>query len=84
MTDPQTETRYRANLQGEVDGAALYRALAETETDPQLKEIYSRLASVEEGHAEFWTRQLNRIGGRVTRLVPAMHPDRSAPGASTY
>lgn len=70
MTDPKAETRYRANLQGEVDGAALYRALAETETDPQLKEIYGRLASVEEGHAEFWTRQLNRIGSRVTRLVP--------------
>ena len=70
MTDPKAETRYRANLQGEVDGAALYRALAETETDPQLKEVYGRLASVEEGHAEFWTRQLNRIGGRVTRLVP--------------
>jgi VIT1/CCC1 family predicted Fe2+/Mn2+ transporter len=70
MTDPKAESRYRANLQGEVDGAALYRALAETETDPQLKEVYGRLASVEEGHAEFWARQLNRIGGRVTRLVP--------------
>jgi VIT1/CCC1 family predicted Fe2+/Mn2+ transporter len=70
MTDPQAERRYRTNLQGEVDGAALYRALADAESDPQLKEIYGRLASVEEGHAAFWTKQLHRIGGRVARFGP--------------
>ena len=38
--------RYRANLQGEVDGAALYRALADAEADPRIKEVYGRLAAV--------------------------------------
>jgi VIT1/CCC1 family predicted Fe2+/Mn2+ transporter len=69
MPDREAETRYRANLQGEVDGAALYRALAEAETDPRLKDVYGRLAAVEEAHAEFWRKQLDRIGARVGRLV---------------
>jgi VIT1/CCC1 family predicted Fe2+/Mn2+ transporter len=54
--------RYRTNLQGEVDSAALYRTLAESETSPQLKEVYNRLAAVEEAHAEFWRGRLTRLG----------------------
>src|SRR5882757_91495 len=68
MPDREAATRYRANLQGEVDGAALYRALADAETDPRLKDVYGRLAAVEEGHAEFWRKQLDRIGARAGRL----------------
>jgi VIT1/CCC1 family predicted Fe2+/Mn2+ transporter len=68
MPDREAATRYRANLQGEVDGAALYRALAEAEADPRLKQVYGRLAAVEEAHAEFWRKQLDRIGARVGRL----------------
>jgi VIT1/CCC1 family predicted Fe2+/Mn2+ transporter len=68
MPDREAATRYRANLQGEVDGAALYRALADAETDPRLKQVYGRLAAVEEAHAEFWRKQLDRIGARVGRL----------------
>jgi vacuolar iron transporter family protein len=68
MADHDAAARYRANLQGEVDGAALYRALADAEPDPRLKEVYGRLASVEEAHAEFWHKQLDRIGARVGRL----------------
>jgi VIT1/CCC1 family predicted Fe2+/Mn2+ transporter len=68
MADRNAEARYRANLQGEVDGAALYRALADAEADPRLKQVYGRLAAVEEAHAEFWRKQLDRIGARVGRL----------------
>jgi VIT1/CCC1 family predicted Fe2+/Mn2+ transporter len=68
MTDREAAARYRANLRGEVDGAALYRALADAETDPRLKQVYGRLAAVEEGHAEFWRKQLDRIGARAGRL----------------
>ena len=39
--------RYRANLQGEVDGAALYGALADAESDPKLASVYRRLSSIE-------------------------------------
>ena len=54
--------RYRNNLQGEIDSAALYGAMAENETNPQLKEVYRRLAAVEEVHAEFWRNRLTRLG----------------------
>src|SRR5262245_61613176 len=43
--------RYRANLQDEIDSAALYRTLADVEAQPQLAEVYRRLALVEERHA---------------------------------
>jgi VIT1/CCC1 family predicted Fe2+/Mn2+ transporter len=60
-------TRFRDNLQGEVDGAALYRALADAEADPRLQQVYRRLAAVEDAHAEYWRRQLHRIGGKSGR-----------------
>ncbi|HYU12080.1 MAG TPA: VIT1/CCC1 transporter family protein [Stellaceae bacterium] len=68
MTDRDAEARYRANLQGEVDSAGLYRALADAETDERLKQVYGRLAAVEEAHAEFWKKQLDRIGAHAGRL----------------
>jgi len=40
--------RYRANLQAEVDSAALYRGLADAEGNDALAELYRRLAAVEE------------------------------------
>jgi VIT1/CCC1 family predicted Fe2+/Mn2+ transporter len=66
----QAESRYRANLQGEIDSAALYRTLAEVEPDPKIASVYGRLASVEDAHAELWKKQLARIGARLPRLTP--------------
>jgi VIT1/CCC1 family predicted Fe2+/Mn2+ transporter len=60
--------RYKANLRGEADSASLYRALAEAEKDPQLSEVYRRLAAVEEAHADFWLKQLGRVGAPAGRL----------------
>jgi VIT1/CCC1 family predicted Fe2+/Mn2+ transporter len=54
--------RYRANLQGEVDGQALYAALADTEADPHLSQVYRRLAQVEAAHGEFWASRLEKAG----------------------
>jgi vacuolar iron transporter family protein len=68
MAKGDDAARYRANLQGEYDSAGLYRALAEAEPDPRLQEVYGRLAAMEEGHAEFWRRQLDRIGARAQHL----------------
>ena len=62
MVDDGSAARYRSNLQGEVDSAALYRAMAEAEKDPHLSEVYNRLAAVEEAHAEFWRNELARRG----------------------
>jgi VIT1/CCC1 family predicted Fe2+/Mn2+ transporter len=65
MTETDPAARYRTNLRGEVDSAGLYRALAEAESDPALKQIYARLAAVEDAHAEFWRKELARIGVKV-------------------
>ncbi len=70
MVNDGSIARYRTNFQGEVDSAALYRAMAEAEPDPHLSEVYRRLAAVEEAHAEFWTRQLARIGATATARRP--------------
>ena len=70
MVDDGSIARYRTNLQGEVDSAALYRAMAETERDPHLSEVYRRLAAVEEAHAEFWRKELGRSGATAM----ARHP----------
>jgi VIT1/CCC1 family predicted Fe2+/Mn2+ transporter len=67
ITMPASDSakRYQANLQGEVDGARLYRAMAEAEADPKISEIYRRLGAVEEAHAEFWRGELARIGAKA-------------------
>src|SRR5436305_15257212 len=72
MTETKAETgeRYRSNLQGEVDSAALYRALADAEENLQLSEVYRRLAAVEEAHAEFWRKELARLGAKVRTPAP--------------
>jgi VIT1/CCC1 family predicted Fe2+/Mn2+ transporter len=70
MTESKAEAgaRYRSNLQGEVDGAALYRALAQAEQNPQIAEVYRRLAAAEETHADFWRKELERLGARLPAL----------------
>jgi vacuolar iron transporter family protein len=62
--------RYRTNLQGERDSAALYHALADAESNPQLKQVYDRLAAVEEAHAEFWKKRLSGLGVSAKRRGP--------------
>jgi len=58
MTNPSDIARYRANLQKEIDGAALYRAVAEGEKQPQLKQVYEKLAASEEKHGAAWQKKL--------------------------
>jgi len=60
---PNTEDvrRYFANRQKEIDGAALYRVLAETEKQPQMAEVYGKLAASEEKHAATWDKKLTEL-----------------------
>lgn len=69
MSDTSNETRLRDNLQAEVDGARLYRALAEAEPNPDIAKVYARLASIEEAHAEVWRKQLQALGKSI-RMPP--------------
>jgi VIT1/CCC1 family predicted Fe2+/Mn2+ transporter len=71
MATPQDVARYRMNHQGEIDGAALYRTMAEVTTQPQLAEVYRRLAAIEEKHAQFWEQQLRTAGQSVPPRRPS-------------
>jgi vacuolar iron transporter family protein len=70
MPQEDPRRRYMANLQGEVDSAALYRALAQTEKNPQLAQVYRRLAAIEEAHAEYWKDHIAAIDHHTPKLRP--------------
>jgi VIT1/CCC1 family predicted Fe2+/Mn2+ transporter len=70
MTTLTTRERSRLieNLIDEANGAALYDALAETEKDKRLAEVYRRLANVERKHADRWRQKLEAAGEKVPPL----------------
>jgi VIT1/CCC1 family predicted Fe2+/Mn2+ transporter len=63
--------RYRANLQGEVDSAAMYRAMADLEPQRERAEVYRRLAAVEEIHSSHWRQRLADLGARPREPRPS-------------
>src|SRR4051812_23390227 len=67
--------RYRRHLQDEVNGAALYHALADSERNPERADVLRRLAETEERHAGHWREKLAEAGQPVTRLPrPGLSP----------
>jgi predicted membrane protein (TIGR00267 family) len=63
--------RYRLNWQKEIDGASLYRILAESENQIQLSEVYGRLAESEEKHAQVWEKRISDAGGIIKDRRPS-------------
>lgn len=68
---PDDIKRFRANLRDEVDGAALYRYLAQAESDPHLRDIYERLAASEDRHLALWRSRLEDAGAPVPNFRPS-------------
>ncbi|NWJ44602.1 MAG: VIT1/CCC1 transporter family protein [Chloroflexi bacterium] len=62
--------QYRENWQSEMDNVTLYRALSDIEKQPQLKEVYKRMADVEEVHAKLWESKLKEFNP----VFPAHNP----------
>lgn len=60
MTNEETK-RYLASLNNEMNGKALYEALAKIERNPKLAEIYSRFAQAESRHAQEWMEKLGSL-----------------------
>jgi vacuolar iron transporter family protein len=58
MSKIEDQKRYLANRQKEVDGSALYKALAEAESQPQMAALYLKFAEAEQKHAAAWDRKL--------------------------
>ncbi|MFB6166544.1 MAG: VIT1/CCC1 transporter family protein [Haloarculaceae archaeon] len=71
MVEQEAIRRYRANLQDEVDSATVYRAMAAAESQPELAEVYERLADVEAEHADFWIERLRETDGDASRPDPS-------------
>src|ERR1700726_2724769 len=65
---------YRDNLRGELNGAALYAALAAAESDPIRKDLFLQLAQAESNHAQLWRDKLGAAGVRDERFVPDFRP----------
>lgn len=61
MTSADIE-RWRDDLQGEVDGISVYRAMARGERDERLRSVYERLADAEARHAAVWEERLRAAG----------------------
>ncbi|WP_254534874.1 VIT1/CCC1 transporter family protein [Halomarina litorea] len=64
-------TRYRRNIQDEIDSATVYEAMAEAESQPQLADVYRRLAATEREHAEFWAEKLREAGTDMSTPRPS-------------
>jgi vacuolar iron transporter family protein len=56
---------FEHHWQDEADAAFLYRLLSEAESDPGKKDIYRRLAEVEDRHLEIWADLLAQHGRRI-------------------
>lgn len=73
-----TVKRYEVDLhefehhwQDEADAAYLYRLLAAAEPDPKKKDIYSRLADVEDRHVVVWSELLAKHGHPTGKFKPS-------------
>src|SRR6267378_3185302 len=64
--------RYRTNLQDELDGAALYAALAAAEADPVRKDLFLQLSQAEAEHAKVWKEKLAAAGIQDVRYAPSL------------
>src|SRR6266545_7556642 len=70
MPDNDNVKQYLDNRQKEIDGAALYSALAETEKQPQMAEVYKKLAASEEKHAAAWEKKLKDLKASLPPRKP--------------
>ena len=62
VTAPPDLHAFEHHWQDEADAAFLYRVLSEVEADDRKKDVYARLAAVEDRHVEIWSRLLTEHG----------------------
>ena len=69
--DAKEAQRYIGFVNDELNGVMLYHALAANEKNPKLAEVYRRMATVEQHHADEWLRRLHAEGVQVSPFKPA-------------
>jgi len=62
---------FEHHWQDEADAAYLYRVLASVEPDATKRDVYQRLAEVEDRHTVIWEDVITKNGGRVGKFRPA-------------
>lgn len=62
---------FEHHWQDEADAAFLYRVLASVEPDATKRDVYQRLAEVEDRHTVIWEEVIKKNGGRVGTFKPA-------------
>src|SRR5438045_3417387 len=71
---PQPDVKlWLHHWQDEADAAYLYLALAGQESDPHRKDVYIKLAGVEEKHVQMWTKRLAEHGHTVDHARPSLN-----------
>ncbi len=65
LSHPSADGLVGHYLAEEIDAAYLYRELASVELDAKRKDLFSRLAAVEDRHVERWEEILVEQGGRL-------------------
>src|SRR5260370_41067454 len=71
MATREDSRRYLENWQDEIDSAAEYRAMAESEPDARLARVYGNLARMEEAHIAFWEDKLRQAGVEIAPRRPS-------------
>jgi vacuolar iron transporter family protein len=71
--DPNTLHVWQHHLQDEFDAAYLYLVLAGQERDPTRKDVYIKLAGVEERHVQLWEKLLAEHGHSAARPKPSFN-----------
>jgi VIT1/CCC1 family predicted Fe2+/Mn2+ transporter len=71
--DRSTLKTWLEHWQDESDAAYLYLVLAGQEPDAKKKDIYIKLAGVEERHTQMWEQLLREHGHRVGRARPSIN-----------
>ena len=68
--DEKMQATALSSLNDELNGAYLYDALADTEKDTRLAEVYHRMAAVERKHASIWTERLKEADVTIPSFTP--------------
>lgn len=69
---PKTFARWHDHLRDEADAAFLYRALAKTEITPKKRDLFLRLAAVEDRHVGLWRNVLAEYGRETNIPTPSL------------
>src|SRR5438045_1940824 len=72
MPDPDMHD-WLHHWQDEADAAYLYLALAGQESDPHRKDVYIKLAGVEERHVQMWSKLLAEHGHQAGHARPSLN-----------